>query len=167
MTNKFKVGDKVKRVQYIQYPLQANEVYEVVELLGAFSIVLKGIGSNWVSEYFEPVEDESLVDIKDKLFISNSEEEAKVIQDYLFSLGYQWYTSPMKEHKHLKARAFGISGYGHIVCDYSLYPTKSTLYKVIEKKSYEIVPIEETIEYNGKKYNKQAFEQAIANLESK
>lgn len=165
MVNKFRVGDKVKRVRYIQYPLQVDKVYEVVELLDVFGIVLKGLESDWLSEYFELVEEESSVDynspkFKEMEFESNSEEEAKRIQDVLFELGYEW-ASAGKRYAHVKSPMFSTNKHGYISWGYFCKPT----HKVVEKKSYEIVPVEETIEYNGKKYNKQDFEQAIAGLE--
>lgn len=174
MANKFKVGDKVKRVcSPVDDIMYVGSVHEVYKVAPDGDIMLKGLEEYryWYADYFELVEEDSSVDdissvedespkFKEMVFESNSEEEAKLIQDALFELGYEW-ASVGKQYAHVKSLIVSTDKNGYISWGHWRQPT----HELIEKKSYEIVPIEETIEYNGNKYNKQAFEQAIDGLE--
>ena len=170
----FKVGDKVIRTEpYFAYPdrgfMQEGTTYTVSELIGDKEILLEGGDVGYLAKYFELVESASK--FKRMKFHVKSPEQAKDVQEALFSLGYVW-LSGAKDVSYLELHwddyvvtyPNGMFSSTAITCNkFSDVPE----YTLGVKKTYEFIPVEaqeETIELMGKKYSKKALEDALRDL---
>jgi len=173
----FKVGDKVRRVaEYIfnddEGFMRYGNTYTVVEYIndrGFQHLVLEGKDWQYDADKFQLAEkaenpkEETTPSFKEMYFIIDSDEDAKIIQDALFEAGYRWGTEPDRKYRYIGVSSYSTTMDGLIkykVFSHSL--DGKPKYKV--KKSYTFEPVPEIVEYNGKTYNKEQFEAAIATL---
>lgn len=180
--NEFKAGDRVVRVQEVlpvhirdNNFMQIGEEYTVSkEDHGCLYLV----GSDaWYRPFnFELVEATKTTEFKEMKFYVNSSEQARDVQEALFSLGYEWasgcknvlYRNDTGFLVTSKSGAFSLYdehyNYG-VVARQHLQTVQE--YTLNVKKTYEIVPVEvkeETIEILGQLYSKKELEATLLNL---
>ena len=175
MTTKFKAGDKVVRTEAYTWEddggfMQVGKEYTVVEASEKV-LVLKGDFNNvrYDPDMFKLVKPAC----KNMKFRVSSPEHSKEIQEALFEMGYVWKSG--KTHVQFENdtgffvtnengkfsmydEKYKING---VVPDYQEYTVETT-------KSYKLIPVvpkPETIEIDGKTYDKEAVLKRLAELE--
>lgn len=188
MTNKFAVGDKVVRVEpYIWIDdggfMQVGREYLVVDA-SENVLILKGDFNNvqYDPTMFKLVKPK-FANMKFKV---NSPEHSKEIQEALFEIGYKWcvYGSQGATIMNTETPTLYTYDDGSIMYDSSDYESEYRMfnssenqeYTVETTKFYKLIPVvtkvtvespkPETIEIDGKTYDKEAVLKRLAELET-
>lgn len=175
MTRKFAVGDKVVRTadyvaSYDEGFMQEGNVYTVKAFCNDNEIFLEGGITPYSCTYFELVQPK----FSNMKFRVSSPEHSKEIQEALFEMGYKW-RSGHTEVKYVNSdwnENIVTSLDGTFKSDRAQPWISEGVqeYTVETTKSYKLIPVEipkpETIEIDGKTYDKEAVLKRLAELET-
>lgn len=165
---KFKAGDKVVRIgdTLDSFMVRGHE-YTVIGSANGLIIVKNELGEQNDDEYFEAnfelVPEQKFKEMK---FRVNSETESRIIQEELFKLGYSWIDGKNIQHTdtcYLYTEPFGCIKFGTSENHFNKHENPQYAFEAVT--TYNLVKLTpDLVEYNGKKYSKKEFEQALSKL---
>jgi len=165
---KFNVGDKVKRIGNTRddFMVRGHE-YIVVDPADGWMLGENMFGKqsdDMYDEYnFELVPEQKFKEMK---FRVNSETESRIIQQELFKLGYSWddgHSVQYTNQNYLYTDLEGCIKFGASEDRFSKYESPQYAFEAVT--TYNLIKLTpDLVEYNGKKYSKKEFEQALSKL---
>jgi hypothetical protein len=174
----FSVGDKVIRTMEVGNSKFISKggvftvkavVYVTFEDMSQW-IVLEGDVNEeyYKSEFFELFVETPQVDFKNMKFRVSSPEHSKEIQEALFEMGYKWFSGGEvvlhTEYNFLYTCDDGFITYRNVERNFK-EKIENKEHSLVTTKSYKIIPKPETIEIDGKTYDKEAVLKRLAELE--
>lgn len=182
---KFKTGDTVVRTIGFSGNddgfMEVGSKYTVVGYINESMLLVVGSKHEYNDLTFELVEEKPV--FKNMKFRVNSPEHSKEIQEALFEMGYKWYGQEVAEMIDSEYSEYSFMySYEDGTITHSpkhymfMENTHSQEYTVETTKSYKLIPVvtkvtvesskPETIEIDGKTYDKEAVLKRLAELET-
>lgn len=171
------VGDELEWKKNSYSTFNYGQCYKVLSISGFITIDNNGVTTlvnggdiNWnlIKRNSLP-KVQSLPPFKDMKFRVENEEHSKQIQEYLFSIGYNWEYDNYKNQVKFTDRSWiAVSNYGSLFSSEYDDFIGVTEYKLISHTTYSIEPVIPKIELVnilGKQYNKADVEELLKTLE--